>query len=83
MVAREFATLINTHNTVSHQFLDDWLGRAMSKELCAKHRDLILLFCKELVWMLNLKKSELFPQWVFAFVGIYYDLISFSAHPTL
>ena len=32
---------------------------------------------------MNLEKSELVPQQVFAFVGIHYDLISFTAHPTL
>ena len=30
MVAREFASLIHTQNTDLHQFLDDWLGWAMS-----------------------------------------------------
>ena len=47
--------------------------------LCV-HRDLVLLICKELGWIVNLKKSELIPQQVFAFVSICYGLISFTAH---
>ena len=82
MVTREFAPLIHTQNTALHQFLDDWLGRAMSRDWCAEHRALVLL-CKDLGWVINLEKSELFPQQVFTFVGIYYDLISFKAHPIL
>ena len=83
MVAREFTSLIHFQNTTLHQFLDDWLSRAMSRDRCAKHRDLVLLFCKELGWVVNLEKSELVPLQAFAFVGIYYDLISFTAQPTL
>ena len=83
LVAREFTSLIHSQNTAQHQFLDDWLGRVMYRDRCAKHRDLVLLLCKELGWVVNLEKSELVPQQVFAFVGIHYDLISFTAHPTL
>ena len=83
LVAREFPSLIHTQNTALHQFLDDWLGQAKSKVWCAEDRDLVLLLCKELGWIVNLEKSELVPQQVFAFVGIQYHLISFTAHPTL
>ena len=80
MIAREFALLILSQNTALHQFLDDWLGWA--EEHCAKHRALVLL-CEELGWLVNRKKLELFPQQVLAFMSIHYDLISFTAHPTL
>ena len=53
----------------------------MSKEVCAKHRDFVLLFCKELGWIVDQQKSELILQQVSAFVGIQYDLIFFTAHP--
>ena len=55
----------------------------MSRESCAKHRDLVLLLCEELGWLVNWEKSELIPQEVFAFVGICYNLLSFTAHPDL
>ena len=55
----------------------------MSRDCCTKRRDLVLLLCKELGWVLFLEKSELVPQQVFTFVGIHYDLTSFTAHPTL
>ena len=78
MVARKFASVIHRKNTALHQFLDDWLGQTMPKELCAKHKNLILFLCKELGWLVNQEKSELIPKQVFAFVGIHYDLISFT-----
>ena len=57
-------------------------GWAISSDPCAEYRDIVLLLCKELGWVINLEKSQLVPQQVFAFVGIHYDLISFTAHPT-
>ena len=57
----------------------------MSRDRCAEHRDLVLLFCEELGWIVILEKSELIPPQVFAFVGtsIRYDLVSFSVLLTL
>ena len=51
MLARTFACLIHTHNMALHQFLDNWLGRAMSREYYPKHRDLVILLCDELGWI--------------------------------
>ena len=68
MVARKFALLIHTQNTALHQFLHGWLDQAMFRDHCAKHRDLVLLLCEELGWIVNLEKSELIPQHVFAFL---------------
>ena len=59
------------------------MGWAMSREQSAKHNHLVLLLCDELGWLVNQEKSELIPQQVFGFVGIHYNLISFTAHPTL
>ena len=39
--------------------------------------------CEELSWIVSLEKSELVPQQNFAFVGIHFNLISFSAHSSL
>ena len=56
----------------------------MFKEHLAKHRDLVLLLCEKLGWLVNQENSELIPQQVFTFVGIRDDLISFIiAYPTL
>ena len=65
------------------QLMDNWLGQVMPRENFAKHRELVLLLCEELDWIVNQKKSELISQQVFAFVGTHYNLISFNAHPTL
>ena len=79
MVARKFALLIHNQYKALHKFL----CRAMSKECCAKHRDLVRLVCKELGLLVNLEKSELIPKQVFTFVGIHFDLISFTANASL
>ena len=81
MVAWGLTSLIHSQNTALHQFLDDLLGQAMSKEHCAKLKDLVLLLCKELGCLLNQEKSELISQLVFAFVSIHFDLISCPSHP--
>ena len=80
MVGRELDSLIHNQNMALYQFLDDWLRQAMFRDHYAKHRDLVLLLCEELGWIVNLEKSELLPQHFFAFVGIQYNLISFTAH---
>ena len=55
----------------------------MSTDRCAQHSDFVFLLCEELGWIVILEKSELIPPQVFTFVGICYNLISFSALLTL
>ena len=45
--------------------------------------DLVLLLCEVLGCIVNLENSEVIPHQVFAFVGICYNLIFFTAHITL
>ena len=58
-----------------HQYLDDWLLRAHSRETCLQHTQTLLALCQRLGWVVNLKKLELVPQQVFNFVGYRFDLI--------
>jgi hypothetical protein len=81
-VAKEFASLVHQEGTFLHQFLDDWLGRAPSRELCAKHCAQVVALAQELGWIINWEKSEPEPQQNFTFVGIHYDLVAFQAQPT-
>ena len=65
-----------------HQYLDDWLVRATSHQVCLQHtRDLVRI-CKELGWMVNLEKSELEPKQIFDFVGYQFDLEAGRVQPT-
>ena len=45
-----------------HQYLDDWLIRAPSKEECHKQTQKLLSLIRDLGFLVNLKKSELVPS---------------------
>ena len=57
-----------------HQYLDNWLIRAPTKESCHQGTQSLLALCQELGWVVNLQKSELEPKQTFEFVGYKYDL---------
>ena len=44
-----------------HQYLDDWLVRARSHQVCLQHTQDLVNICQELGWLVNLEKSELEP----------------------
>ena len=57
-----------------HQYLDDWLVRAKSHQVCLQHTQDVVKICQELGWLGNLEKSELEPKQIFDFVGYQFDL---------
>ena len=57
-----------------HQYLDDWLIRALCRETCLQHNQTLLALCHDLGWVVNLKKSELIPQQDFSFIGYQFNL---------
>ena len=57
-----------------HQYLDDWLVRATSHQVCLQHTQDLMKICQELGWLVNLEKSELEPKQVFNLVGYQFDL---------
>ena len=57
-----------------HQYLDDWLVRATSHQVCLQHTQDLVKICQEQGWLVNLEKSELEPKQVFDFVGYQFDL---------
>ena len=48
-----------------HQYLDDWLIRAPTRESCHHWTQSLLTLCQELGWVVNQQKSELKPKQVF------------------
>ena len=52
-----------------HQYLDDWLVRARSHQACPQHTQELVKMYQQLVWLVNLEKSELEPKQNFDFVG--------------
>ena len=59
-----------------HQYLDDWLVRARSNQVCLQHTQDLVKMCQQLGWLVNLDKSELEPKQVFNFAGYQFDLKS-------
>ena len=57
-----------------HQYLDDWLVRAKSHQVCLQHTQDVVKIRQELGWLGNLEKSELEPKQIFDFVGYQFDL---------
>ena len=76
VVAKE-VKLMATHKGIRiHQYLDDWLVRAKSHQVCLQHIQALVQMCRNLGWVVNLEKSELIPKQIFNFVGYQFDLQS-------
>ena len=73
-VVKEINLMAQSRGIRIHQYLDDWLIRAPTKESCHQGTQSLLSLCQELGWVMNLQKSELEPKQVFEFVGYQYDL---------
>ena len=65
-----------------YQYLDDWLVRATSHQVCLQHTQKLVQICQKLGWLVNLDKSELVPKQVFDFVGYQFDLQAGRVRPT-
>ena len=65
-----------------HQYLDDWLGDAQSKQEAQTRCKLLVRICARLGFLINFKKSELIPTPVFDFVGIHFNLLRGRAYIT-
>ena len=82
VVAKE-VKLMATHKGIRiHQYLDDWLVRAKSHQVCLQHTQALVQMCRDLGWVVNLEKSELIPKQIFNFVGYQFDLRSGRVRPT-
>ena len=81
-VVKEVKLMAQSQGIRIHQYLDDWLIRAPTKESCHQGTQSLLALCQELGWMVNKQKSELEPQQIFDFVGYQYDLLNGLVKPT-
>ena len=57
-----------------HQYLDDWLIRAPSKQVCIEQTQKLLKLVKDVGFVVNLKKLELVPSQRFDFLGYHFLL---------
>ena len=82
VIAKEVKLMAAHQGIRIHQYLDDWLVRARSKQSCLRHTQILVRMCQDLGWLVNLEKSELEPKQVFDFVGYQFDLRSGRVRPT-
>ena len=82
-VVREVKLMAQARGIRIHQYLDDWLLRAPDPETCQQNTQTLLDLCRDLGWVVNMKKSELVHQKVFNFVGYRFDLLTGRVLPTL
>ena len=82
VVAKEVKFLALEKGIWIHQYLDDWLVRARSHQICLQHTLTLVALCQELGWLVNKDKSELEPKQVFSFVGYQFDLMKGRVRPT-
>ena len=81
-VVKEVKLIAQAQGIRIHQYLDDWLVRAPSKQECQVQTQALVQICQQLGWLVNLDKSELIPKQVFNFVGYQYDLQMGKVRPT-
>ena len=82
VVAKEVKLMALQKGIRIHQYLDDWLVRATSHQICLQHTLTLVALCRELGWLLNQEKSELDPKQVFNFVGYQFNLREGKVRPT-
>ena len=82
-VVKEVKLMAQSRGIRIDQYLDDWLLRAPCLEICQRHTQILLALCRELGWVVNMKKSELAPQQIFNFVGYRFDLLTGRVLPTV
>ena len=61
-VVKQVKLMAQSRGIRIHQYLDDWLIRAPTKESCHQGTQSLLTLCQELGWLVNLQKSELEPK---------------------
>ena len=82
VLAKEVKLMAIQRGIRIHQYLDNWLVRARSQQICLRHTQILVKMCQNLGWLVNLEKSELEPKQVFDFVGYQFDLRSGRVRPT-
>ena len=69
-------------STRIHQYLEDWLVRARSHDICLQHTKELIETCLKLGWMVNFEKSELDPKQILDFVDYQFNLKCGKVQPT-
>ena len=82
MIVKEVKLMALSKGIRFHQYLDDSLIRAQSREEAQVNTQTVVDLTQSLGWIINQEKSELKPTKVFSFVGYEYHLDSALVKPT-
>ena len=74
VVAKEVKLMAIHKGIRIHQYLDDWLVRARSHQVCLQYTQDLVKICQELGWLVNLEKPALEPKQIFVFVSYQFYL---------
>ena len=58
VVAKELTLMTIHKGIIIHQYLDDWLVKATSHQVCLQHTLDLVKICQVLGWLVNFKKLE-------------------------
>ena len=75
-VVKEVKLMAQSRGIRIHQYLDDWLIRAPTKESCHQGTQSLLALCQELGWVVNLQKSRARTQTDFRVRGLQVQSLS-------
>ena len=59
VVAKEVKLMVTHKGIRIHQYLDDWLVRARSHQVCLQHTQDLVKMCQELGWLVNSETGEI------------------------
>ena len=81
-VVTEVKRIFHERGMVLFQYLDDWLGEAMSCDQAQEESSRLVSLCEHLGLLINLPKSDLQPKQAFNFLGAHFDLAQGIIRPT-
>ena len=58
VVAKEVKLMALQRGIRIHQYLDNWLVRVTSHQICLQHTQTLVALCRELGWLVNKEKSD-------------------------
>ena len=82
MVAKEVKLMALAQGIRIHQYIDDWLMRAKTKQECQENTHRLIHLVQSLGWIINFEKSDLIPTQKIDFLGYKFDLRVGLLYPT-
>ena len=82
MVAKQVKLMALAEGIRIHQYIDDWLMRAKTKQQCQENTHRLIHLVQSLGWIINFQKTDLIPTQEIEFLGYKFDLRVGLVFPT-